>query len=207
MTGQTDRQKAGRWRSHSGIELNVLKAWLARGVIELDRYDLEASGKGSSRLFTLRTVLGIALMAELVRLGLPPQRAAAPALNSVKINFRDRKSPTPNTDCLLLVFPTNVGKFNQQETQTKTQKIAATNPNEPSGFIATLRGDPSTGFITDTVWSVLSPDEKVSIHGIITLARRMFSNPPASVATVSIPAVLEQVRRVLSARGKLDEEI
>jgi hypothetical protein len=181
----------------SGVKPNVLKAWLARGIVDLDRHDLEASGKGSSRLLTLRTVLGIAVMAELVRLGLPPHRAAPPAEASVKANFRDRKSHTPSTDCLLLVFPANMGKFIPQEGDGRVPDL-----------LFAFRGDQSRGLIADTTaFSVVPPDHKGSIHDIIKTARKFFENSPASVATVSIPAVLEQVRRVLSARGKFDEEV
>jgi hypothetical protein len=189
----TPRFLLGDAAAASGVTPNVLKAWLAREIVDLDRHDLEASGKGSSRLFTLRTVLGIAVMAELVRLGLPPHRAADPAITSVKFNIHDRKSLTPNTDCLLLVFPTNMGKFIPQEGDGPVPDL-----------LFALRGDQSRGLITDTTaYSVVPPSHKGSIHDIIKTARTFFENSPASLATVSIPAVLEHVRRVLSARGKL----
>jgi hypothetical protein len=57
----------------------VLKAWLSREprVVALGPYDRHAFGKGSSRVFTLRTAILIALIAELVRLGITPLRAGA----------------------------------------------------------------------------------------------------------------------------------
>jgi hypothetical protein len=193
----TPRFLLGDAAAASGIKPNVLKAWLAREIMDLGRHDLEASGKGSSRLMTLRTVLGIAVMAELVRLGLPPHRAAAPAKTSVTINIRDRKnkSAAPNTDCLLLVFPANMGKFIRQQDGV----------GPVPDLIFSFFTDRLSGQITDTIaYSVVPPDHKGSIHDIIKTARTFFTNSPASVATVSIPAVLEQVRHVLSARGKLD---
>src|SRR5215217_7227248 len=85
----TPRFLLGDAAAASGIELTVLKAWLARGGLDLDRHTLEASRMGSSRFFSLRTILGIALMAELVLLGVPPRRSAAHARISVQIDLRD----------------------------------------------------------------------------------------------------------------------
>jgi hypothetical protein len=83
----------------SGLSPNTLKAWLARGIVELGGYDHEASGKGSSRLFTLRSMLSIALAADLVRLGLSPTRAVLPAFAAT------RSETPPDVESLLLVFP------------------------------------------------------------------------------------------------------
>ena len=61
----------------TGISTNVLKSWLSREpiAVQLGPYDRQAMGKGSSRVFTLRRVLSIALAAELIRLGIAPSRS------------------------------------------------------------------------------------------------------------------------------------
>lgn len=188
-TWDTPRFLFGDAAAASAIKPNVLKSWLGRGIVESGRHDREASGKGSSRLFTLRSVLCIALMGELVRLGLPPARAAfyASVATEMKVHRRpDELTSPPNPECLLVVFP--AGK------------------DEPMS------------------WSVVPPDYKGSIHELIralAIGKSPESFPPifihrgaksrdiapASAAAVSIPAVLERIRRVLRERGKLNEEI
>lgn len=58
------------------VKTNILKAWLDRQVIPLGPSDREALGRGSARVFTLRRVVCIAIMAELARLGMTPSSAA-----------------------------------------------------------------------------------------------------------------------------------
>ena len=61
----------------AGISTNLLKSWLSRKpiVIALGPHDREPIGKGSSRVFTLRRILTIALTAEMTRLGITPSHA------------------------------------------------------------------------------------------------------------------------------------
>ena len=67
----------------------TLKAWLSREpkVIPLGPYDKPALGKGSAREFTLRRVISVAIIAELVRLGIAPAKAGfwAYTLTDVKL--------------------------------------------------------------------------------------------------------------------------
>lgn len=58
------------------VNTNILKAWLDRKVAPLGSSDRQALGRGSGRVFTLRRVFSIAIMAELVRMGITPSRAA-----------------------------------------------------------------------------------------------------------------------------------
>lgn len=178
----------------AGLKPNVLKAWLTRKIVNMGRHDHAASGKGSSRLFTLRSVLSIALTAELVRLGLPPARAVSPADNVTELKKKIGGrviGASPNTDCLLLVFPDNVGRItpNNSPGRDKGPPVLATFSGE----------DPLT---PTAVWTVVPPDQVGSLQEWINLVGRRFENRPASVAAVSIPAVLERVKRVLLERGK-----
>jgi hypothetical protein len=59
------------------VNTNVLKAWLDREVVPLGANDRPALGRGSGRVFTLRRVFSIAIMAELTRMGITPSRASA----------------------------------------------------------------------------------------------------------------------------------
>ena len=65
----------------TAVNSNLLKAWLDRKVVPLGATDRHALGRGSGRVFTLRRVLSIAIMAELTRLGVAPSSAAALAFS------------------------------------------------------------------------------------------------------------------------------
>lgn len=58
------------------VKTNILKAWLDREVVPLGPTDRQALGRGSGRVFTLRRVVSIAIMAELTRMGVKPSKAA-----------------------------------------------------------------------------------------------------------------------------------
>lgn len=58
------------------LPVGTVRMWLERKVLQLGPNDVDASGKGSSRLFTLRTVYLAATMAEISRLGVSPSQAA-----------------------------------------------------------------------------------------------------------------------------------
>jgi hypothetical protein len=64
------RYLLGQVARAAGISSTLLKAWMAREVILMGPYDRDAHGKGSSRVFTLRRALAIALAAEMVKLGI-----------------------------------------------------------------------------------------------------------------------------------------
>jgi hypothetical protein len=75
-----------------GVDQVTLKNWIARGAILMSDEDRArlgvegpsherlATGSGRSHLFTLRRVVQIALIAELVRLGFSPSKAGVLAL-------------------------------------------------------------------------------------------------------------------------------
>ena len=65
------RYLLGQVAHAAGISANLLKSWIDREIIVLGRHDRTAHGKGSSRVFTLRRVLAVAVAAELVSMGMP----------------------------------------------------------------------------------------------------------------------------------------
>jgi len=87
------RYLLGDLAAATGMTENVLKAWLSREpkVIPLGPHDKPGRGKGSSREFTLRRVISVAIAAELVRLGITPGRAGlwAYTLTDVKVGPTD----------------------------------------------------------------------------------------------------------------------
>lgn len=91
----------------SGVSPNLLKAWLRRQVVPLGRYDLKGQGKGSSSQFTLRTIFSITLLAEMVRLGLSPSRAARIAKTTTDRDDFSTESGLLATgaESVLVVFP------------------------------------------------------------------------------------------------------
>jgi hypothetical protein len=120
---------------------NVIKAWLTREphAIPLGPFDRPALGKGSSRVFTLRRVISIALTAELVRLGLAPSRAGLLAYALTDLHTR---GGPPNEKAVLIAFrdsetfmittkPTAIGELFKKRPPTPDEKRSA-----PVSFIA-----------------------------------------------------------------------
>ncbi len=58
------------------LPIGTVRMWLERKILAMGPNDKDASGKGSTRLFSLRTVYLAATMAELARLGITPSQAA-----------------------------------------------------------------------------------------------------------------------------------
>jgi hypothetical protein len=58
------------------LPIGTVRMWLERKILQLGPNDIDASGKGSTRHFTLRTVYLAATMAETTRLGVSPSQAA-----------------------------------------------------------------------------------------------------------------------------------
>ena len=85
--------------------VGTVRMWLERKILELGPYDIDASGKGSVRQFTLRTVYTAATMAEIVRLGVSPSVAATWA----EIIWRDSLSGllVPHDDTIFIGNPNN----------------------------------------------------------------------------------------------------
>ena len=54
----------------------TVRMWLERKILALGDHDIDASGKGSTRQLTLRTLYVAATMAEITRLGVSPSQAA-----------------------------------------------------------------------------------------------------------------------------------
>lgn len=59
----------------AGLEVNTLRSWYQRGHIKLAEIDKPAEGNGLARLLSGRSAIAIAIMAELVRAHMLPQRA------------------------------------------------------------------------------------------------------------------------------------
>ena len=111
------------------IPTNGLKAWLGRDpkVIWLGDKDTKSLGRGSARVLTLRRVINIAIVAELVRLNVAPQKAGEIAVlmtevagnpDAVKWSKNEAKTTLPdspftnldiwkNLDCIVAVSRTN----------------------------------------------------------------------------------------------------
>lgn len=88
-----DTTTVPRWRladvlRATGLSPHRLARWLDRGVIQLRPYDGESDGSGAPRMFSLRRVLHIAIVAELTRLGISAARASRAALA-----FTDERGP------------------------------------------------------------------------------------------------------------------
>ena len=58
------------------LPMGTVRMWLERKILQLGPSDIDASGKGSTRHFTLGTVYLAATMAEITRLGVSPSQAA-----------------------------------------------------------------------------------------------------------------------------------
>jgi hypothetical protein len=62
-----------------GISAATLSQWCDRGIIELGEGDIASTGTGSPRQFSLKRVVNIALVAELIKIGVNLARAAEAA--------------------------------------------------------------------------------------------------------------------------------
>ena len=93
----------------SGVSANTLKSWLSRKpeAVPLGVFDREALGKGSSRAFTLRRLISIAIAAELVRLGIQPSAAGAQAHTLTDTTIRRGKIGFLDDARFLAVYPDN----------------------------------------------------------------------------------------------------
>jgi hypothetical protein len=91
------------------ISTTLLKAWLTREprVVRFGPYDHRAHGKGSARLFTLRRVLCVSLIAELTRLGLSASHAGRIAYMTTDAEFPSLGSTIPahREDVILVLYP------------------------------------------------------------------------------------------------------
>jgi hypothetical protein len=87
------------------LPVGTVRMWLERRILQLGPNDVDASGKGSTRHFTLRTVYFAATMAEISRLGVSPSHAARWA----EIIWRDPLSGslTPHEDMVFIGNPIN----------------------------------------------------------------------------------------------------
>jgi hypothetical protein len=58
------------------LPVGTVRMWVERKILTLGKCDVDASGKGSTRQLTLRTLYLAATMAEITRLGVSPSQAA-----------------------------------------------------------------------------------------------------------------------------------
>jgi hypothetical protein len=87
------------------LPIGTVRMWLERKILAMGPNDKDASGKGTTRQFTLRTVYLAATMAEITRLGVSPSVAATWA----EIIWRDSLSGllAPLDDMIFVGNPTN----------------------------------------------------------------------------------------------------
>ena len=83
----------------------TVKMWIERSILKLGIFDIQSQGKGSARMFTLRTLYLAATMAEITRLGVTPSCAARWA----EIIWRDSLSGilAPHDDMVFIGNPHN----------------------------------------------------------------------------------------------------
>ena len=99
----------------AGISSNLLKAWVSRTppIIPLSDAETPIRGKGSSRLFTLRRVISVAIAFELTRLGVAASAAgkiAALVTHAVIVDATKANRPTVDlfrTNNIIAVSPTH----------------------------------------------------------------------------------------------------
>jgi hypothetical protein len=60
----------------TALPIGTVKMWIERRILRMDTYDKSSRGKGSVRVFTLRTVMVAATMAEITKIGVTPSKAA-----------------------------------------------------------------------------------------------------------------------------------
>ena len=87
------------------LPIGTVRMWLERKILAVGLHDKDASGKGTTRQFTLRTVYLAATMAEITRLRVSPSVAATWA----EIIWRDSLSGllAPLDDMIFVGNPTN----------------------------------------------------------------------------------------------------
>jgi hypothetical protein len=108
----------------AGISPNLLKAWVSRdpNVIPLGDKDVGGKGKGSSRLFTLRRALNVALTAELTRIGIKASIAGKAARLVTDIDYDLLDTPKSKTQAC-----------NFDPLTSETGVIVVFNPSEEIG--------------------------------------------------------------------------
>lgn len=161
----------------SGLTPNLLKSWLFRKHISLGPHDREASGKGSSRFLSLRRVLSIALAAEMVRLGLSPSRAGAIAHAATAFAFDETLEAEGHTE-----WPTD-------------------------SLLVIYPADETHSDECETQWSWIPASIDISIRETLRRDGPPFSGSSASVAAVSLKAIVERMKNNLAERGKHCEKI
>jgi hypothetical protein len=133
------------------LPIGTVRMWLERKILALGQYDKDATGKGSQRRFTLRTIYFAATMAEITRLGVSPSIATRWADHL----WRDSTSGilSPYDDMVLIGNPTN-----------KTVNICCR--NEISAETLFYK----------TVWPGEEDDLSVVVVDVSALARRCRAN-------------------------------
>ncbi len=120
------------------LRIGTVRMWLERKILRLGPNDIDASGKGSTRHFTLRTVYLAATMAEISRLGVSPSHAARWA----EIIWRDPLSGslTPHDDMVFIGNPFNNTAHICRRSEITAEAIfhASTWPDEEADLSAVL---------------------------------------------------------------------
>jgi hypothetical protein len=99
------RYLLGQVAMAAGISTGLLKAWMARKVVLMGPHDREAHGKGSSRVFTLKRALAVALAAEMVKLGISISLAGDISANAIEMLLEDAGGDVGKIDHLMAIYP------------------------------------------------------------------------------------------------------
>jgi hypothetical protein len=93
----------------AGISSTLLKAWVVRKIIPMGEHDREAHGKGSSRVFTLRRALSVALAAEMVKLGVSARFAGQMGSSGIHVALEKAGDNALKIDDLIALYPMEAG--------------------------------------------------------------------------------------------------
>jgi hypothetical protein len=98
------RYLLGQVAKAAGISTGLLKAWMARKVVPMGPHDREAHGKGSSRVFTLKRALAVALAAEMVKLGISISLAGDVSANAIEMLLEGAGGDVSKIDDLMAIY-------------------------------------------------------------------------------------------------------
>lgn len=120
------------------LPIGTVRMWLERKILQLGPNDIDASGKGSTRHFTLRTAYLAATMAEISRVGVSPSHAARWAA----LLWRDSLSGTlaPHDDMVFIGNPFNTTAHICRRSEITSEAIfhASSWPDEEADLSAVL---------------------------------------------------------------------
>jgi hypothetical protein len=99
------RYLLGQVARAAGISAKTLKSWIERKNVVLGEHDWDSHGKGSSRVFTPRRVLAVAVMAELIKLGVYPHMAGRMGSTFSDWALDKAKGDLRKVDVFVVLYP------------------------------------------------------------------------------------------------------